>query len=59
MLEYSYVILQKFSFDKQLFKKELCKCISYLNDDEVTELQKWVRSHFTQDFPKLQSLFNV
>lgn len=57
MLEYAYIILDKFKFDEQLFGKELKKCISYLNDEETLQLQKWVQVNYTRQYPKLHSFF--
>lgn len=57
MLEYAYVILQKLSFDKELFTKELKKCIAYLNTDETKQLQNWVQKHYTREYPELHSCF--
>lgn len=46
MLEYVKLILEKVSFDKELFEKELKKGISYLVADEVVELKNWCYSRF-------------
>ena len=46
MLEYSKLILQKVSFDLQLFHKELGKAVSHLCENEVRELENWLRKHF-------------
>lgn len=46
MLEYVKLILEKVSFDKELFEKELKKGISYLVPDEVVELKNWCYSRF-------------
>jgi 3-phosphoglycerate kinase len=42
MLEYSKMILQKVSFSKELFGKELKKAIRFLKKEEVLLLQAWV-----------------
>ncbi len=41
MLEYSKTILQKVSFSKDLFRKELNKAIRFLKRDEIIMLQVW------------------
>ena len=46
MLEYSKIILQKVSFDLQLFHKELGKAVSRLCEKEVRELEHWLRTNF-------------
>ncbi len=59
MLEYAYVILQKLSFDKELFRKELKKCISYLNTDETKQLEHWVQKNYTYEYNELHSYFSI
>ncbi len=46
MLEYIKTILQKVSFDKQLFEKELRKAINMLMGDEVIQLKEWCYRQF-------------
>ncbi len=46
MLEYGKVILQKVSFDKGLFEKELRKTIARLMPREVDELRQWCYTQF-------------
>ncbi len=46
MLEYSYKILSKVSFDKDLFRKELKKCLSYLAQKDAQKLQAWVNANY-------------
>lgn len=41
MLEYNKQILQKVSFNKALFVKELKKGFQYLNDTEKNIFKKW------------------
>lgn len=48
MLEYSKIILKKVSFDSGLFEKELKKSLNHLRQEEVEELLKWVKLHFTE-----------
>jgi len=47
MLEYSKLILQKMTFDKALFAKELRKFLKLLEQPEEIELlKKWVYHHY-------------
>jgi hypothetical protein len=47
MLEYIKTILQKVSFDKALFEKELAKAIQLLTmPDEVKQLKRWCYAQF-------------
>jgi len=41
MLEYSKTVLQKVSFNRDLFKKELLKSLRWLKKEEVVLLQVW------------------
>jgi len=51
MLEYSKSILEKVSFDPELFQKELKKALKLLNPEEVRELILWCRAHFSYELP--------
>lgn len=53
MLDYTYFLLEKVSFDAQLFCKELQKAIERLLPNEVYELHIWV-TQFVRDKPELQ-----
>jgi DNA replication protein DnaD len=53
MLEYYKTVLQKVSFDVQLFSKELKKAISKLLPFEIEELKHWLLQFIT-DKPELQ-----
>jgi hypothetical protein len=46
MLDMSKTILEKVSFDKILFKKELSKAIKWLKPDEKLMLKVWVLATF-------------
>ena len=46
MFELSKQILQKVSFDKLLFKKELMKAVKWLKPDERMLLYAWALSTF-------------
>jgi len=62
MLEYVKLVLQKVSFDKKLFEKELKKSIQYLNQNhEIEELRDWCYQQFNNKeyVPILDSCFWV
>ncbi|MBT3612461.1 MAG: hypothetical protein HN522_05930 [Flavobacteriales bacterium] len=46
MLEFSKKILQKVSFDKKLFTKELQKSARWIEKHEVSALKIWVLTSF-------------
>jgi len=46
MLKYTETVLQKVSFNRELFKKELRKSIKWLKRDEVILLQAWCIINF-------------
>lgn len=46
MLEYAKTILEKVSFDVNLFKKEFEKAVKMLMPEEVNELISWIRKNF-------------
>ncbi len=46
MLEYCYQILSKMSFDKDLFSKELRKCLGYLNPQDAETLKDWAEENY-------------
>jgi hypothetical protein len=46
MFELSKNILQKVSFDKALFRKELSKAVKWLKPDEKTLLKVWCMGTF-------------
>jgi len=47
MLEYYKLILQKVSFNKGLFQKELKKAVGMLKSDEVHQLKLWCLVSFS------------
>jgi len=51
MLEYAKVILPKVSFSKELFRKELNKCIHWVEPGQVQELYKWCNENFKEMYP--------
>lgn len=46
MLKYTKTVLQKVSFNKILFKKELQKSLRWLRKDEIIVLQTWCVLNF-------------
>ena len=46
MLELSKKVLDKVSFDRALFKKELKKSISWLKKDDINKLKAWCLASF-------------
>lgn len=58
MFEYSKTVLQKVSFNSDLFCKELEKAISRLLPYEVEELTIWVKQ-FTANKPELYVCMNL
>jgi hypothetical protein len=53
MLEYAKIILQKVSFDSQLFNKELYKAFYQLEKEEVVELYVWCVKSFGDVYPEI------
>jgi len=47
MLDLSKQVLQKVSFDKTLFRKELAKALKWLRPDEKLLLKVWCLSTFS------------
>lgn len=57
MLEYVKMILEKVSFDKVLFEKELKKGLSMLIPSEVKELKSWCYAKFEKYKYLLNTIF--
>jgi hypothetical protein len=55
MLEYAKVILPKVSFSTELFRKELIKCISWVNGAELNQLKEWCFENFRDMHPEILS----
>lgn len=51
MLEYAKIILPKVSFSKELFVKELNKCINWVEKDQINELFAWCSENFKETYP--------
>tara|TARA_R110001583_G_scaffold335_6_gene3051 strand:+ start:3846 stop:4058 length:213 start_codon:yes stop_codon:yes gene_type:complete len=58
MFEYTKTILEKVSFNLELFKKELEKAFERLLPYEVKELYFWLRE-FTQNKPDLHKCLSI
>lgn len=50
MLEYSKTILQKVSFNRDLFRKELIKSMRWLRKEEIILLQIWCMVTFNDQY---------
>lgn len=55
MLEYAKVILPKVSFSRELFCKELTKCIRWVGDSELIHLKEWCYENFLEMYPEILS----
>lgn len=55
MLEYTKLILEKVSFDKLLFEKELRKSKRWLIRKELKEFEQWCKTKFGRLYPDIIS----
>lgn len=46
MLELSKKVLEKVSFDRSLFQKELVKAVGWLKQEEISNLKIWCLASF-------------
>lgn len=54
MNEYAKVILPKVSFSRDLFRKELAKCVNWVEQpDEMDDLIKWCYENFGEMYPEI------
>jgi len=53
MLDYAKIILPKVSFSEELFKKELIKCIKWVEANEVQQLHDWCYKNFKNKHAKI------
>ena len=54
MNEYAKVILPKVTFSKDLFRKELSKCVNWVEKpEELDELTKWCYENFGELYPEV------
>jgi len=56
MIEYAKIILPKVSFSKDLFAKELKKCIGWVEKEEQQELRDWCYENFYNQYPNVLSM---
>jgi hypothetical protein len=52
MLEHQKTVLQAVAGNEQLFRKELQKSLTWLNNEEITLLKKWVNENFQNEHSK-------
>ena len=50
MLEYSKTVLQKVSFNRELFGKELRKSLRWLKKEEIILLQVWCLATYNEQY---------
>ena len=55
MLEYAKVILPKVSFSRELFRKELAKCINCVGESDLNKLKEWCFENFSEMYPDILS----
>lgn len=53
MLEFCKKVLEKVSFDRHLFKKELLKSIKWVKTEELEVLRRWCLIKFGNLYKKL------
>lgn len=53
MIEYARVILPKVCNWKNLYKKELLKCVEWAGEHEINELRKWCFENFNEIYPDI------
>lgn len=59
MYEYSQLILEKVSENKDLFQKELYKALQWIHPEERTPFKKWVYSNYIHLYPEtIHRVFN-
>lgn len=46
MLAHQKKVLENVCYDKVLFKKELYKCLAWLEKEEVEELVEWLKNNY-------------
>ena len=60
MLDHQKIVLKGVSSNKELFKKELIKSLTWLNFYEVKKLKKWVIDNFGDIHPEIiQDVINM
>lgn len=51
MIEYAKMILPKVSFNKDLFRKELTKCINWVEPESLNDFHQWCYQNFNNMYP--------
>ena len=61
MIDYAKVILPKVSFSRDLFRKELIKCVKWTEDPkELNVLREWCDENFGEMYPDiLDQVFSI
>lgn len=52
-MEYAIAILPKVSFSRELFRKELTKCINWVGETELKSLKQWCFENFMELYPDI------
>ena len=58
MLKFCKSVLEKVSFDPQLFRKELMKATKWLNKKELSKLKVWTLGCFSHYKQIIQEVFD-
>ena len=53
MLEYAKIILPKVSYSEELFRKELSKCIHWIEPEQIQKLYLWCVENFNEMYPDI------
>jgi len=53
MFDYAKTILSKVSFSRELFGKELLKCINWVEKEKRDDLRTWCYSNFKDIYPDI------
>lgn len=53
MLDYSKKVLEKVSFNQELFEKELKKTLQWLNEQEADVLMRWCSHRFGAQYAEI------
>lgn len=53
MIEYAKIILPEVSFNKELFQKELKKCMNWIEPKDVQQFRDWCYVNFKNLYPDI------
>lgn len=53
MLEHQMAVLMAVSNEKILFRKELIKSLTWLDQGELAQLRSWVQANFNTQYPDI------